>query len=184
MTLAYRTASAPDMAFIVDAWVDSYKYSHTAGPIPADMYRATYWPIVERAINLPNTRTIVAYETDDTDHIADLYGFIAVDTSDVPLLCWYVYVKESYRRMGLARGLFTAAGINPDMPFHFGWKTAVVAELIQLRKLPCARFDPNPMRFDNPRRRDEQPAAADQDPRERRYRREASSPIVERRRSR
>ncbi len=192
MTLAFRPAADHDQTFIVDAWVSSYRTAHAAGMISMATWRAVMWPEVERVLRLPNTRTFVAYETDETDHVADLYGFISVDTAAPPPIVWYVYTKEAYRRggngrlwdgHGLARKLFAAAGVDPTSPFVYGCKTSVVAELSRLRKIPSAKWDPVSTRFDNPRREREQPAADQDRPRHNR-RASTEGPIIERRRPR
>ncbi len=179
--IAFRPVAPFDMKLVLDAWVSSFRTSHTAGMLSPSRYRLAQWAQCEEIIAMPNTRTIVAYETDDDDHIADLYGFICVDLAGSPPIAWYVYTKEAFRRMGIARKLFAAAGINPDLPFVYGYKTAIVAELRDLRKIQMARFTPTPLRHDNPRRDDESPRESESRSRQRP---EASSPVVEYRRPR
>jgi hypothetical protein len=58
-----------------------------------------------------------------------------------------VYVKDVYRKNGFARGLFSAIGINPRLPFLYACKTPIVGELAAARKIPSARFDNNAARY-------------------------------------
>lgn len=157
MTFAYRAMVAEDHNFIVDSWVSSYQFAHTAGIIATDRWFPVMIPEVERLLARPGSRTIVAYKTDEPDRLADLQGFITVDTDDetwgVPIV-HYVFVKESYRKAGRARGLFAAAGIDPRMPFIHTAKTGAVASLFKARKIPCARYNNLVAMFskDDPRR--------------------------------
>jgi GNAT superfamily N-acetyltransferase len=143
VTVAFRPADRADRSFICDAWVSSYRFAHTAGFISMERWHRVMWQEVEHALDRPTTTTIVAYEPEETDRRVDLQGFI-------------VFVKENYRRAGYAAGLLNAIGIDARAPFLYACKTAVVAELARLRKIPCARFDPIAARYPSktPPRRD------------------------------
>ncbi len=157
MTVAYRLAEPEDRVFIVDAWVSSYRTAHAAGMIAMEDWREIMWRQVEKVLDRPTTDTVVAYEPEETDHLADLQGFITADISAAAPYVFYVYVKESFRRAGYARGLFRALGIDPAAPFTYACKTAAVADLVRMRKIPCSKWDPLAARFANkmeqPRRR-------------------------------
>lgn len=141
----YRKASEADRIFIDYGWLDSYRWAHAAGMIHMDDWKIVMLPQIERVRSRPKTITMVAEEPDA------LAGFICCEPGN-PALVFYVYVKEQYRRAGVARGLFKSAGVDPDDRFIYACKTAVVTELA--RKLPMARFDPYAARFDEykPRR--------------------------------
>jgi hypothetical protein len=147
--IGHRPAADHDRAFVVDSWIDSYRTAHTAGMIGMSRWRMVMWPEVERVLDRPGTETIVAYETTETDHVADLYGFICVDTSDEPPIVFYCYVKQPYRQSGVARSLFKAAGVDPDLHFVYACRTGMVARL--RGKIPCAKFNPLSARFDTRR---------------------------------
>jgi hypothetical protein len=63
-----------------------------------------------------------------------------------------VYVKEPYRRGGIARGLFAAAGVDPRERFFYTCKTGIGAELAR-SKASRAEWRPLIARY---RRRDEE----------------------------
>jgi GNAT superfamily N-acetyltransferase len=150
VSLAYRPAVAADMPLVVGSWLDSFRTAHAAGLIAMDDWRAVMEPQIEKLLARPGAVVFVAHRPgEDAEHRADLYGWIAAEP-DIALV-HYVYVKHSYRRMGLARGLLGAAGIKLAEPFEFSCKTAVVREL--QRKIPRARWNPLAARFPktNPR---------------------------------
>lgn len=143
--MRYRRATDDDRIFVDYGWLDSYRWAHAAGMIHMDDWKAIMLPQIARVRNRPRAVTMVAHEGDA------LVGFIAAEPSNDPPLVFYVYVKESYRRAGVARGLFNAVGIDPSERFVYACKTAVITELA--RKLPRARFDPYAARFDEYRPR-------------------------------
>ena len=87
----------------------------------------------------------------------DLYGWLALE-HDVSIpehsrvsgrwvdrlvpagcpLVHYVYVKQPYRRLGIAKALLKEAGLDPRDKFFYTCKTAVVSHL----DLPCAKWMP------------------------------------------
>lgn len=147
MTVAFRRADLADRRFICDAWVSSYRTAHAAGLIAMEDWHSVMWRQVEKILDRSSTTTLVAYEPEETDRRVDLQGFIAADiTAGLPLV-FYVFVKENYRRAGYAAGLLHAIGIDARAPFLYACKTAVVADLVRLRKIPCAKWDPLAARY-------------------------------------
>ena len=148
----YRLAAEGDRIFVDYGWLDSYRWAHAAGMIHMDDWRDVMLPQIARVRNRPRTITLIAEEP------GALAGFITCDPSNDPPLVFYVYVKEQYRRAGIARGLFREAGIDPNERFVYACKTAVISELT--RKMPRARFDPYAARFDEyrPRRHERERA--------------------------
>ena len=145
MSLAFRRAEEPDRPFIVDSWLESYRTAHAAGLIAMEDWRSVMGAQFERVLARPRVETFVAHHPGEVDHVADLYGWIAVERGHTLPYVLYVYVKQPYRRMGIARGLFGAAGVKPDAPFHHACKTAVLSDL--KTKIPFARFSPLAVRY-------------------------------------
>jgi hypothetical protein len=143
--IAHRPADEWDMRFVVHSWVSSWQKSDTAGGIQAHNWYRIMIPEVLEIIDKPEVKVAVAYESSDSDRGADLYGFIAADPDDDPPLVYYVYVKEPYRRSGIARGLFGALGINPQLPFNYAQSTPALYKF--RRGIPMARFTPTLGRY-------------------------------------
>lgn len=149
-----------DRHLVVSAWTQSYRTAHTAGMIQDEDWYRVMDEQVAKALDRPDVRTIVAYNPAETDHIADLYGFITADTNESPPLVYYCYVKQAYRRggngrlwsgPGLARQLFAAMGVDPEMPFHYVCSTPMVRKLD--RKIPLSKWTPLYGRFPKSERR-------------------------------
>lgn len=87
----------------------------------------------------------VAYHPGDDSHVADMYGWLAVEKSPPAPFVLYAYVKQSYRRMGIGRALLKAAGLEPTGSWEYAAKTGIVTKLAG--KMPNARWDPLRARF-------------------------------------
>ena len=136
--IAIRPAAEHDERFVIASWLSSYRRAKQAGLIRKEDWFAVMWPQIEHVLRRPDVRTLVAYETDEADHVADLYGFITADTSASTPLLYYCYTKQAYRRMGVARRLFAAAGIDTNSRFDFTCETPQASELRP--KAPFARY--------------------------------------------
>jgi GNAT superfamily N-acetyltransferase len=152
--IVHRPMTAADRTFVCDGWVASLRTSYDAGPIDMENWHSVMWAQVERYIDRPDVRTVVAFEATDP---AFLYGFICADTSEQvehlrggatkawPAFVYYVFVKAPYRRSGVARGLFEAIGIDPRARWLYGWATPLARDL--KAKIPQAKKNPLPARF-------------------------------------
>ena len=159
--LSYRLAEPSDDPFLYSAFLDSYKHSHAAGPVPLSDWARVMTPIWAKF--LARSETWVAHHPGDSGTIANLYGFITVERrfrhngQPVPYVV-YIYIKQKYRkRFGIFRGLFAAAGIELDQPFHYMAKTGVLSKM--KGAAPLAKWSPAYMRHSPPR--DPTPAERD-----------------------
>lgn len=157
--IAYRVAIESDYRLIVESFLDSYRDAHAAGLIAMEDWHPVMGPQWRKLLARPGVVVHVAHHLGETDTIADVAGWIAVERdyeemrsvqrggrfvkrivrSNLPLV-HYVFVKLNYRREGIARGLFAAAGVDPSQPFNHSAKTGVISELAS--KTPHARFRP------------------------------------------
>ena len=144
--IAFRLAAAHDRQFIISGWSSSFRTSHSAGMIHMDDWADVMHRQIVRVLDRPSVVTLVAYDTEETDRIADLAGFIAFDNGRTVPVVYYVYVPQTKRRLGIARSLFRRARIDPTKPFAFACKTAIVSQL--KAKIPCAKWTPLTARFD------------------------------------
>ncbi len=162
MSLAYRPADVGDLLFVTEGWIDSFRTSRSAGLIAMDDWSDIMTRQVRKVLARPGVDAWVAFHPGEKDRIADLYGFIAVERNydivrndfvdgrhvrrmvrtDVPLV-HFVYVKKPYRRMGVARGLFKAAGVGPR--FNYTCRTSIVTKLAE--KIPQATWEHLVARF-------------------------------------
>lgn len=155
MSIIHRDATPEDRDFIISGWSASFRTSYAAGLIDMDHWSELMHPQLARYLDRDDVRTIVAVGTKRKSSL--VYGFIVADTTpqqelvdnretrEWPALVYYVYVKAAYRKMGIARGLFEAVGIDPRSRFLYACKTPVVAHVAS--KLPLAKYNPLVARF-------------------------------------
>lgn len=137
-----------DRHFVISSWTQSYKAEPTAGFIQAEDWYRVMDEQIAKALARPDVQTVVAYNPRATDHVADLYGFITADLEEQPPLVYYVFVKKPYQRgghgrlwkVGMARQLFAAIGIDPTRRFNYVCSTAASRALE--RKIPMAAWRP------------------------------------------
>lgn len=152
MTVAFRPAEPRDHDFVIGAWETSYRLADTAGMVLAVNWATVMREQFAQVIARPYVRTVVAYETDDPDPgIADLLGFIVAEPDETPPLVYYAFVKENFRRSGIARRLFKAAGIDPAKQFHYACSTPWCLKLAS--KIPMGRWRPRRGRYSREHRR-------------------------------
>jgi hypothetical protein len=148
VTVAFRSAELDDAPFIVSSWSRAFKGSNSAGMIADEDWATVMHPQIQKVLARPGARAIVAYEKTDPTFI---YGFVAGDTDERVPVVFFAYVKEPYRRTGVARGLFAALGVDPLTRFRYVCWTPVVAELLQTGKFPRTKHDPHFARYPKPR---------------------------------
>lgn len=138
-------------SLVVSTWSSSYKKSYSAGAIWTEDWAGIWHKQATRHLARPNAVTLLAYEAEDPSFV---YGWIAGDMSEPTPIVFYVYVKESFRRSGIASRLFAALGVDPHRPFTYACQTPVVFVDMDIRiKLPRARWNPNELRYPKESRR-------------------------------
>lgn len=155
MKLAFRPpASEDDWKFVVESMLESQRTSYSAGLVPIAQWFDVMRPVFRGLLERDGMRVLVAAEATD---MTFLYGWIAADPSDQrleerdgsvrwwPALVLYVFVKSYYRKHGIGRALFKAAGVDLAKPFLFAANTQAASRLSA--KAPSARFNPLAVRF-------------------------------------
>ncbi len=101
----------------MDSWLRSFRDSWFAGTIPNDLYYDLYRKIItERVRGRTGAKTYVCVAPDDDSVIL---GFACVEP---PGIVHYVYVKDVFRKKGVARALVTHAGIREPAQYTFRTK--------------------------------------------------------------
>lgn len=143
-----RPAVGTDVPFVADSWLESFRMSHAAGPVPMDLYWPLYREIIARALQRPNMRCLIACNPEDESQI---YGYLCHEVSDtgVPVI-FYCFTKQVFRRVGVQRALFEAAGIKANERLLYCFKTPMGGKVAQ--KLRGATWDPLYPRFLRPKK--------------------------------
>lgn len=141
-----------EVGFVIKAWLDSFQYADAAGPLPMDLYFQAYRETVKRLLGWPGVDLALATHHDDADMF---FGFMAWmrpgrhehrhEMCGAPVLL-YIYVKEPYRRLGVAKALLEHAGIDPSKAFCFPFKAPMWGEWGR-KKWTGGHFRPLTFRF-------------------------------------
>lgn len=131
--------------FVLGGWSSSLKHSRDAGMITSDDWIAVMHEQIAKICARPEARVLVAADT-------VMLGFIAGEPAE--RIVYYCFVKEAYRRRGVARQLFEAFGIDPRSRFAYPARTAILGspETMLRNKIPLAIHDPAVARYSKPDR--------------------------------
>lgn len=149
MGFVIRRWAEADRVFVESTFLDNYRDSHAAGLIAMEDWKAVMAPQVRRILGRPGVRVYVASNPEESaEGRADLYGWIAVEDGHPKPYVVFCYVKDPYRRLGIASRLLRAAGVDRGEPFMYATKTGIVSKLG--RAMPLARWYPLIIRFPPP----------------------------------
>lgn len=109
ISLRIREANQEDVNFIFASWLRSYRASKWAKQITNTVYFAEHHKVLERL--LKNNKVFVACHNDDP---GQLYGFICADKIDNIFCLHYIYVKQTFRNLGIGTMLLNAFEHDPN----------------------------------------------------------------------
>lgn len=106
-----RPATADDVAFILSAWLRSFRDAWPNCAMPPRVYYDHYHPLATEILQRDTVRGMVACRPDQPSR---LYGYVVGEhAGDIPVL-HYIGVKRAYRGVGIATLLARAIGIVDD----------------------------------------------------------------------
>lgn len=96
---AIRPVNSDDIPFIYSTWLKSMRYDSDIGKSCRNgIFFVEYREVIDRILNNENTKILVACGISEPSVI---YGYLVATDSSIE----YCYIKDSFRRMGLARCL-------------------------------------------------------------------------------
>ena len=128
-----------DKPFVFSTLLKNYKHSsYFAKRIKPVIFFAGHHDVVAYLVEKPNVDTFIAHPKDDTETIL---GYLTCErrAEEALPIVHFVFVKDAFRNMGIARALFEHAKINPNEMRFTHW-TYPVDDLI--RKWPEMIYDP------------------------------------------
>lgn len=106
-----RRASEDDIGFIFNSWLKSYRNSLFAKTISNTIYFSEHHKIIEKLAK--TSEIIIACNPDDPNQI---YGYACAEKIDGIFTLHYIYVKQPFRRLGLANFMLTAFDVDMSEP--------------------------------------------------------------------
>ena len=93
----FRRGNKKDIPFITNSWLKSYRDGLAVRAIPHDVYYYHQHKLIEKL--LPRCVNLVVCRSDDPDQIL---AYVIAEKMDTALVIHYMYVKHTFRRLGLA----------------------------------------------------------------------------------
>ena len=102
--ISIRPGTADDASFIFSSWLKSYRQSYFARTISNTIYFDQHHAVLRRLIK--RCSTDIACNPEDPSQI---YGYIVHESvTGIPVV-HYVYVKQTFRNMGIGKALLEKA---------------------------------------------------------------------------
>ena len=102
--VVHRVVQPKDLNLIYSTWLRSYRQQPAARNMSNDTFFYHHKQIIEKILSKPNTVVTIICSHEDPDHI---YGYSVVEKYNGAAIIHYVYVKHSYRKLGLAKDVLT-----------------------------------------------------------------------------
>lgn len=96
-----------DLLFIYNSWLKSYRVSDFANHVPTDDYYKNHHKLITSIVMQPTNNITILCDPEDKDHILAYMVYNTVD----PII-YYIYVKRSFRNLGLGRYLLESVRAN------------------------------------------------------------------------
>lgn len=97
-SIQIRNISEADVSFIFNSWLKSYRNSLFAKDIPNSVYYSGHHKLAERLLARGEVK--IACNADDASQI---YGYVVAEKIQGILTLHYMYVKHTYRNMGIGK---------------------------------------------------------------------------------
>lgn len=106
LPLKFRPLKESDLGFLYNSWLKSYRNSKLTKSWKNEAYFAAQAQTIEALLKRSDVR--VAVDPDSDGHI---YGYIVRDAFH-PKVVHFLYVKQTFRRLGIARSLLSEIGVG------------------------------------------------------------------------
>jgi GNAT superfamily N-acetyltransferase len=118
LPITLRPANSEDVGFIFNAWLKSFRNSDLSKDIANEVYYSEHHKVIENL--LKTYEVLIACNQDD---LTQIYGFICAGSTDNIFTVNYIYVKHTFRRMGIGLALLNAFEHNDEYAAIYTHKT-------------------------------------------------------------
>ncbi len=107
--ITFREPSKADYNFIASSWLKSFRKFEPK--VDSDVYYKHHNRLIDSI--MARSKVIIACNENDNEQV---FGYIVYEESPISIV-HYTYVKEAYRKMGIAKALSRAAHITDVFVF-------------------------------------------------------------------
>jgi GNAT superfamily N-acetyltransferase len=133
-----RPMELKDSGFVTANWLKHYKnWSPHTKRIPRQIFFRHHHALLQNLIARPFAQILIAHLPEDSNVIL---GFLAIEEEpeEEPLI-HFIFVKEAFRKFGIAKSLLEASKLNPNHCQITHWTEEV--ETLS-RKFPKLKYNP------------------------------------------
>ncbi len=113
-----RPGTEADAPFIFNSWLKCNRHSRFALQMQNEVYFTQHHKLIEGLLR--HCSVVIACNPND---IAQIYGYAVGEKIDGHSVIHFIYVKESYRKLGIALTLLQSVGYELGLPYFFTQKT-------------------------------------------------------------
>lgn len=118
---SYRGLQASDVEMVLKTWIGTYRNSLHAGVIPNNRFTEITTDAINQLFKR-GAQGLAAVNPDCPEHIL---GYVVSEVTRMgEPVCHYVFVRDLYRRQGMAKELLKKAGVDPSEPFLYTFRTS------------------------------------------------------------
>lgn len=129
LAVRIREATSEDMNFVFSSWLKSYKPSFFSKMVEPTIYFENHHKILEKIFKTAKIKIACA-----KDDISQIYGYVCSDIVQGVKVIHYVYVKHTFRKLGIAKALVKDAG-------HDSKVVSCTTHLTRIAEIPCAKHN-------------------------------------------
>ena len=104
-----RSSVKEDLPFIYNSWLKSYRFSHFGEKITNTIYFTDHHKVLENLIK--QSEVLIACNGEDPSQV---YGYVVGGDVDGISLLHFIYVKHTFRNMGVGKTLLDALGHDKE----------------------------------------------------------------------
>lgn len=135
-SIGIRPYRPEDKNFVYSTWLNNFKHSsYFAKRIKPSIFFKGHQAVIDTLFLKSQFKVFIAHPRGDEDTIL---GYIACEPNE-PTVVHFTFVKDAFRRMGVAGALYKHTGVNWDKMIFTHW-TYPVDEMI--RKNPEMTYNP------------------------------------------
>lgn len=123
LNLRVRDMIEDDAAFVYSSLLKSHRYSRSTAGTQNEIYYANHHKLVENMIK--SCKVLILCDQGDLGHI---YGYGIAEEVQGIFTVHFIYVKQPYRGLGLAKLIFKHLGGKEDIAFCYSHRTKKVED--------------------------------------------------------
>ena len=107
LPIRIRNISAEDLNFVFNSWLKSYRASAFSRSVTNTIYFDNHHKLIEKYVLAGNH-----YIACDQNDPSQIFGYVVAERVDGILVIHYLYVKQSFRNMGIGKLLLEQVGFD------------------------------------------------------------------------